>query len=421
MYDKNVARRRRRPPKEAGEGGHPASGRPVTRDDAETTRRRHLVTTVRWLGPLALALLVFATQEPVYAACVRGTPAFSAGTWKGELAEIRTSMTDTRTGDLYTLNTEGVGSFVLEIEDTGEVGGTFAFDGLGTARASEEDDWSAAQWEVLGELGGTPSYVTIDGEMELVIGGEVDVNPGDGPDEYSGSGQSSYGYGLEIDVPYTSEFSAWSIDCHSASGEMTSPVGFPDWAGESPTTPFYAVRVGSAATPDVEGQLVGLLDEAEQVLTMAADPETFDSDALGSFLLTVLRFDALLVSLESCNPDGHYEAGPAWETMRNVVLKVVTQFVYAAQEGAYDTRDVIRVMGVMLQSGILAWNDESCLAPGADDSPRQIWRMFEGVLVERLGHAIDNGDTATVAMIVAAAHQYGLVRILEIVGEGGVQ
>lgn len=360
----------------------------------------------------AAALALVTAASPVFATCVAVGQAFPPGLWSGQVANLATYDED----EISTAVTDGVGSFWLRVDDEGRVDdGSFAFDALGYAQSwlENDDSASAAKWQITGKLSGTGNAVQIDGEMVMEMEAVIDVHDEEGPDPYSGSGNDLYGFDSTIERVYVSELLPHTPGCGTIYGEMDAPVGFGDTAVH-----FYAVRLDGPVRemPNVEGQLVELLEDAESMVGM--DP--FDSELFLGWMYDLLAFDAKVVALEACNPERIRTVGPAWSLIRTVMLDSVGRFLAAAEGGAYETTHLIGAMRAFLRGGLLGWRGEECVEAQVDERAEGFFVTFEEILIERLALAWDADDRIEVQRISIAAYQFGLPRLMAAIN-GGAQ
>ena len=362
----------------------------------------------RLVVPATWGLAVLMGAQPVAAeACVPTAAAFPPGQWVARGIVVRSVDSD----ELSTQVIAAEGGFALTVDEFGDVSGTFSLAGQGFAQSWREHDDSAATATYLktGDLGGTATRIEITGQTEVEIDGVVDVAPNHDGDPVNQSGQDLFGFGNTFTLPYTASFSPSAAGCTAVFGSLAGPVEYgTDSAGTE--SYFMAVRVGSAAAPvDVQGQLAALLERAEVVLNM--DP--VDADILGRFVDDMLAFEALLASLESCDPGSELDMGPAWAMLRSVMLHTVRTFLDAAANEAYTSREVVRTLGLWLQGGSLGWRAADCLEANLfDDGSLELTARFEDVLLARYAAARQVNATAEVALIAAAAYQYGLPRLM---------
>jgi hypothetical protein len=361
------------------------------------------------LGALAIALAALSVASPVLAAgdCEPVAAAFGPGTWSARGIQIFRVDDDEQS----TVMVEGQGGFRLTISPTGDASGSFSLAGTGVSKSVVEGDNSGltVQWMTSGKLSGNGTVVRADGTRELVISGAIDSNPNGEGDEWSGSGQEMWGFGNEASMDYHATFSPSAANCNTVFGSLDGPVAFGSASGGD--SYFVAVRVGSAPDDvDIEGQLVELLDRAQEVLAM--DP--LDADILGRFVDDLVAFDALLVSLEYCDAL-QANVGPIWAMLRSVLIHAAHDYLSAALGGAYPTYDVISTMTAIIQGGTMGWRGPDCLEPTYQEDTAEILGTFEEILLERLAIAWQLPDalerTAEIARIAAAAYQFGLTRV----------
>jgi hypothetical protein len=364
------------------------------------------------LGALAVALAAITAASPVLAAedCEPLAAAFGPGDWVARGIQIFKVDEDDRS----TVIIEGEGGFRLSISPTGDASGSFSLTGTGLAKSFVEGDKSGleVQWMTTGKLSGNGTVVRADGTKEMAFSGQIDSNPNGEGDEWSGSGQELWGFGNETSMDYHGSFSPTAANCNTVFGSLAGPVAFGSATGGD--SYFMAVRVGSIPSDvDIEGQLVELLDRAQEVLAM--DP--LDADILGRFVDDLVAFDALLVSLEYCDVL-EANVGPIWEMLRSTLIHAAIEYLEAALGGAYPTYDVISVMTAISQGGTLGWRGPDCLEPAYRDDTDQIATLFEDVMLKRLELAWEIPDaqerTAEITRIAAAAYQFGLSRVIAV-------
>jgi hypothetical protein len=362
------------------------------------------------LGALAVALAALTATSPVLAAddCEPLAAAFGPGDWVARGIQIFKVDEDDRS----TAIVEGEGGFRLSISPTGDASGSFSLAGTGLVKSFVEGDKSGleVQWMTTGKLSGNGTVVRADGTRELAISGQIDSNPNGDGDEWSGTGQELWSFGNETSTDYHGSFSPSAANCNTVFGSLTGPVAF--GSATDGDSYFVAVRVGSVPSDvDIEGQLVELLDRAQEVLAM--DP--LDADILGRFVDDLVAFDALLVSLEYCDVL-QANVGPIWAMLRSTLIHAAIEYLEAALGGAYATYDVISVMTAISQGGTLGWRGPDCLEPSYRDDTDRIATLFEDVMLNRLELAWEipdpNERTAEISRIAAAAYQFGLGRVI---------
>jgi hypothetical protein len=365
------------------------------------------------LAALAVALAAITAASPVLAAedCEPLAAAFGPGDWVARGIQIFKVDEDDRS----TAIVEGEGGFRLSISSTGDASGSFSLAGTGLAKSFVDGDDSGleVQWMTTGKLSGNGTVVRADGTRELAISGQIDSNPNGDGDEWSGTGQEMWSFGNETSTDYHGSFSPSAANCNTVFGSLGGPVAFGSATGGD--SYFVAVRVGSIPPDvDIEGQLVELLDRAQEVLAM--DP--VDAEILGRFVEDLLAFDALLVSLEYCDAL-QANVGPIWSMLRATMIHAAHEFLAAALGGAYTTREVVLTMTAVIQGGTMGWRGPDCLEPQpfADDA-EALLVQFEDVLLKRLEIAWNMPDTqaadrlAELGQIAAAAYQFGLGRVI---------
>ena len=362
------------------------------------------------LAALAIVLAMLTIASPVLAAgdCDPVAAAFSPGKWSARGIQISKIDHDDRSVVII----EGDGGFTLSISETGDADGTFSLAGTGMSKSFVENDDSGleVQWLTTGKLAGNGTVVRADGTRDLAISGQIDANPnGDGDDW----GNEFQGFGNETTTEYHGTFSPSAANCNTVFGSLRGPVAF--GSADGGDSLFLAVRIGKAPDNiDIEGQLVELLDRAQEVL----QGDTPDAEILNRFVQDLLAFDALLVSLEYCDAL-QANVGPIWGMLRATMIHAAHQFLSAALGGAYDTREVIFTMTSVIQGGTMGWRGPECLEPQefADDA-EALLVQFEDVLLKRLEYAWLMPDSqaserlAELAQIAAAAYQFGLGRVI---------
>ena len=358
-------------------------------------------------GPAAVLLAIVTTVQPVMAeSCVPTAAAFPPGHWVAQGITVRSEISDQRS----TTVVAGTGGFDLTVDATGAASGTFSLAGVGYSQSwiEGDDSSSSASYLKTGEMSGTGTVVRIEGEMEVEIEGVVDVEPNHDRDRFNQSGQDLFGFGNTFARPFSSQFSPSAASCNSVFGSLGGPVEY-GTESDGNESYFMAVRAGPKATEvDVQGQLAGLIEDAQFVLNM--DP--VDADVLARFVLDMLQFESLLASLESCDPGDELELGAAWAMLQSVMFNTIRTLLDAADRGAYSTRDVIMAIGIWLQGGSLGWRGADCLEINdANTGAMDLLVRFEDVLLERYLIARDANATAEMRQIAAAAYQYGLARV----------
>jgi hypothetical protein len=361
------------------------------------------------LGALAIVLAMLTAASPVLAAgdCDPIAAAFSPGKWSARGIQISKIDHD----DHSVVIIEGEGGFTLSISETGDADGTFSLAGTGTSRSFESTDHSGleVQWMTTGELSGNGTVVRADGTRDLAISGQIDSNPNGAGDDW---GTEFYHFGNETTTDYHATFSPSAANCNTVFGSLRGPVAY--GSADGGDSLFMAVRIGSIPDDiDIEGQLMELLDRAQEVLRGDGDPEI-----LNRFVQDLLAFDALLVSLEYCDAL-QANVGPIWALLRETMLSAAYQFLAAAYTDAYSTRDVIFTMTSVIQGGTMGWRGPECLEPQAfADDAEGLLVKFEDVLLKRLEYAWMMDDSraaerlAELAQIAAAAYQFGLGRVI---------
>jgi hypothetical protein len=377
---------------------------------ASTRDRTRLPALRRWWRgaiasiPTAALLATVVTATPVLADCAPLNAAFPPGTWKGHVSNISTQSFD----GLSVAVTDGFGGFDLLVDHDGTIEGAFSFQAVGYADMADlgDEGSSAAEWLIAAEAGGTPTLITLDGEMEMAVETVIDVHYGAGEDPFAHDGQDLYGQAFRNTYAWTSELEPRTQDCMSVSGEMTTPVGF-----DEDTVAWYAVRTDRVRgrIANLEEQLVDLVDQAERVVDM----QPFDAWVFSQFLYDMLRFDGLLNSLEGCNPDRVATVGPAWDMLQSISRHTMYLFLGQAEAGEYATRDVVRAMSMFLQGGLLGWRgSESCITPTSDEFVHDQFVRFEDLLLARWEAAVEAGNNADMRSIAFAAVQFGFPRLL---------
>jgi hypothetical protein len=370
--------------------------------------------TVAWrapaggLGALAIVLAMLTVASPVLAAgdCDPVAAAFSPGKWSARGIQISKIDHDDRSVVII----EGDGGFTLSISETGDADGTFSLAGTGMSKSFVENDESGleVQWMTTGKLSGNGSLVRADGTRDLAISGQIDANPNGDGDDWGNEFQT---FGNETTTEYHGTFSPSAANCNTVFGSLRGPVAY--GSADGGDSLFMAVRIGkSPDNIDIEGQLVELLDRAQEVLRGDAEPEILDR-----FVRDLLAFDALLLSIEYCDAL-QANVGPIWAMLRETMISAAHQFLAAAYADAYSTRDVIFTMTSVIQGGTMGWRGPECLEPQpfADDAEGLLVK-FEDVLLKRLEYAWLIPDSragerlAELAQIAAAAYQFGLGRV----------
>jgi hypothetical protein len=355
--------------------------------------------------PMAAFLATTLVATPVLADCAVLNAAFPPGTWSGKVANLSTQSDD----GLSLAVTDGYGAFDLLVDHQGGVEGAFSFQATGHAAMLGEADEgsSSAEWLIAATADGSPTLVTLDGEMEMAVETVIDVHTSSGGDDpFSHDGQDLYGSSFTNTSAWASELEPRTQDCRSVSGEMTTPVGF-----DTDTVTWYAIRTdGSRGRIDgMEEQLVNLIEQADRVLEMSP----FDPWVFSQFLYDMLRFDGLINSLEGCNPDRIHTYGPAWDMLQSVSRNTMRIFLGQAEAGEYDTRSVVRAMSMFLQGGLLGWRgSEGCITPTSDEFAHDQFVRFEDLLLARWATAVEAGNNADMRSIAFAAVQFGFPRLL---------
>jgi hypothetical protein len=369
------------------------------------TRRRLAGLAV----PVAVALAFVTVSRPVLAAtCIPTVVGFSPGQWYARGISIENKMED----DISVTYLAGTGGFDLSIDQHGAASGNFALSGESQSLALGAFDDSRAHevYTKTGTLSGTGIAVRIEGEMSVVIGGLIDVEPNHDGDQSNQSGNDLYGFGNQYTEPFSGEFAPSAANCNQAFGSLSGPVKYGS-ASAGADSFFMAYRRGGTtpSSVDVQGQLAQLMEDAEVVLNM----NPIDTDALGNFVIDMLTFDSLLASLESCDPGHELDMGPAWAFIQSVMLNTIRTFLTVAQGGEYVTSSVIDVMRIWIQGGSLGWREEDCLSPNsADDYALDLLTQFEDILLARYEIARQLFDDGEMAIIAAAGYQYGLPRVI---------
>jgi hypothetical protein len=365
------------------------------------------------VGIAGLALAAVTATSPVLAAadCVPTAAVFPPGTWVAHGIQIHKESSDDRSTTVI----QGSGGFHLTVSEYGEASGSMSLVGTGYSQSWIEGDDSSQQVDFLvdAQLSGTGARIWADGEMALEFSGVIDSNPNGDGDSYSGSGSDLFGYGNETSIEYHRSFAPSAASCNTVFGSLDGAVEY-GAEGGSDQTFFLAARVGKApSNVDIEGQLVEILDAAEEVLAM--DP--VDDEILARFVYDVIAFDSLLTSLEACDFADMPSLSPAWGMLRTVLIQTADRFLDTALGGAYTTRDVIGVMAIVLQGGTLGWRGDDCIQPSAsDEDGASLFVKFEDVLLARLELAASDivhpEAKDEVQEIAAAAYQFGLPRLI---------
>lgn len=373
----------------------PGSGPGIPGHGGQTRR-----AVVRGFTPLAMTLAMLIVASPVTAeTCVPTLAAFPPGNWIAKGITIDREDTD----GISALVTTETGGFGLNVDDTGAVSGTFSMVGEGALEMIGSDEGTAdASWIKTGQLQGTGSLIQVDGEVDFHIEGGVDVEPNHDDDQFNGSGQDVFGFEHDFTRPFSMLFSPSAANCNEVFGSLDGPVEYDTARSQAY---FLAVRVGARAHEvDVQGQLATLLEQAQTVLNM--DP--VDTDVLGSFVIEMLQFEALLASLESCDVGNELDMGGAWQMLQSVMFNTVHHFLDAAAAGEYPARTVVTVFGLWLQGGSLGLRGGECLSPeGANtEALGDILAKTEDVLLSRIEKAFEAGDKAEYQVVAWAAYAY---------------
>lgn len=372
--------------------------------------RRCVAGVVRFgLGALPSLLILTTISQPILAAddCLPTLAAFSPGTWVASGITV-----SARDDDGYsTVVDTGQGAFRLDISETGDASGSISLVGAGSVLANAVDDQSGieVEWMIDGTLSGNGTVIDIDGTRAMSIRGAIHTSSATSGDEFRG-------FGNDTSIEYHGSFSPSAANCTQVFGSLGGPAeyGVMDSSGESW---FLAVRVGSIPNVDLEGQLVELMERAEVVLNM----EPIDADILAGFVQDFLAFDSLLASLESCEL-AETGAGPAWQMLRSTLLNTAHRFLMTAGGGAYTTLEVVSVMTLLLQGGLLGLRGNECLEPNNPDGIGEVLDRFDEVLLARLRDAdsIDArvaGLSGDIGLIVSAAYQYQLPQTIQYIEE----
>ena len=133
---------------------------------------RHSVPGRAWRAllasvPTAAILSIVVTATPVLADCAALNAAFPPGNWSGRISNIATQDFD----QLSVAVTDGFGAFDLFVDHDGSVQGTMSFQATGEAAMTDilDEGSSSAQFLIAAEAAGTPTLVTLDGEMEMTV------------------------------------------------------------------------------------------------------------------------------------------------------------------------------------------------------------------------------------------------------------
>lgn len=368
-----------------------------------TSVRRLLAT------PAAIALAFLTAVQPVFADnCIPTQGAFPPGHWVARGITIRSELTD----ELSVTVLNATGGFDLTVDDTGMAKGTLSVAGEAFSQSWVEfdDSSSHATFIKTGDLTGTGMVIRVDGEMEAHIEGVIDVNPNGDGDDYSGSGNDLFPFENSFTKEFSGQFSPSQANCNEVFGSFRGPVEYgTEYDGNE--SYYIAFRVGGThpEEADVQGRLAELMEDAEFVMNM--DP--VDTDVLAEFVLDMLAFESLLVSLEACDVYNEGDLGAAWAMLQSIMFNTIRMFLSAAESGAYSTRDVITAIAIWVQGGSLGWRGDTCLdANTSSDGAMDLFVKFEDVLLKRYEIARENGVTQEMNQIAAAAYQYGMPRVI---------
>ena len=367
-----------------------------------TSVRRLLAT------PAAIALAFLTAVQPVLAEnCIPTQGAFPPGHWVARGITIRSELQDQLS--VTVLNASG--GFDLTVTDTGMASGSMSMAGEAFSQSWVEfdDSSSHATFIKTGTLTGTGMVIQVDGEMEAHIEGAIDVNPNGDGDEYSGNGSDLIPFENSFTKEFSGQFSPSQANCNQVFGSLGGPVEYgTEYDGNE--SYFMAVRVGGAPEEaDVQGRLAELMEDAQFVMNM--DP--VDTDVLLQFVLDMLAFESLLVSLEACDVYDEGDLGAAWAMLQSIMFNTIRMFLNAAELGAYSTRDVITGIAIWVQGGSLGWRGDTCItANESSEGAMDLFVKFEDVLLKRYEIAKEFNVTQEMNQIAAAAYQYGMPRLI---------
>lgn len=362
------------------------------------TLRRLLAT------PAAIALAFLTAVQPVLAEnCIPTQGAFPPGHWVARGITIRTELED----QLSVTVLNATGAFDLTVDQTGMANGSFsaAGDAYSQSWVDFDDSSSHATFIKSGEITGTGMLLQIDGNLEAHIEGVIDVNPNGDGDEYSGNGSDLIPFENSFTEEFSTRFSPSQANCNQVFGSLAGPVEY-GTAYDGSESYFMAVRVGGAPEEaDVQGRLADLTESAQTLM----NTEPVDTELLLHFVVDMLAFESLLVSLEACDVYDEGDLGAAWAMLQSIVFNTIRMFLNAAEGGEYSTRDVITAIAIWVQGGSLGWRGDTCLEPNtSSDGAMDLFVKFEDVLLQRYEIASDQ----EMKEIAAAAYQYGMPRLI---------
>lgn len=371
-------------------------------------------------APLSIAVFAAAPARAADPDCNPTQGVFSPGRWRSDSIETSGQVRD----GLSTLVTYGHGSFVIEVNDVGEASGGLSMEGVAGAASDSQlnHDVMTARYTIDATLEGTGASVRAEGEMTTEMSGSIDTRGADGHSflEEEEGAVEDHAFGSTFTVPWSTTISPTSSNCNQAYGTFGGSLLYGDDGMESQFTDsvntiWYAFKSGaSREVHGIEEEFVALMEDAGRVLNM--DP--IDTDVLAQFIKDMLSFDSLLASAEYCDSidlGGIAPGNPAYNMLQSVMFNVMFTFLRSAENGAYETQDVITVATMFLQSASLGWRGPSgeCLEPSPnDEAALDIFVRVEDVLIERYRLAVEAGDEAEIWAIVAAAYHFGMGRLL---------
>jgi hypothetical protein len=366
----------------------------------------------RRLGSVAVSLVALAglavTAQPVMAdGCIPTVAGFPPGHWIARGITVRGELSDAWSTSVVT----GTGGFDLTVARTGEASGTMSLVGDGYTQSFVEgdDSSSTASYIKTGNLSGSATHIEVNGTIDLQMEGVIDVEPGHDGDLVNPSGQDLFGFENDIQVPFSSELLASAASCTTVFGSLTGPAEY-GVQDETDEAIFLAVRADDVpAEVDLQGQLQALLDEARDVL----NTRPVNLDALGAYVRHALAFEALLASMEACDPGSELGIDGPWALLQSTLYNTIGVLLQEAGAGNVSTHDLITAIAVWTQGGSLGWRDDDCLAVDpVNDAAFDRLIQFEELLVGRYHAAHEVGDRAEMAEIAAAGYQYGLPRVI---------
>ena len=367
------------------------------------TLRRLLAT------PAAIALAFLTAVQPVFAEnCIPTQGAFPPGHWIARGITIRSELKD----QLSVTVLNATGGFDLTVDDTGVATGTMTMSGEAFSQSWVEfdDSSSHATFTKNGNLHGTGLLIRVDGFLDAHIEGVIDVDPNSDGDSSNQSGQDLFPFENSFQKEFSGQFSPSQANCNEVFGSLGGPVEYgTEYDGNE--SYFIAFRAGGThpKEADVQGRLAELIEDAQFVMNM--DP--VDTDVLARFVLDMLAFESLLVSLEACDVYDEGDLGAAWAMLQSVMFNTMRVFLNAAESGAYSTRDVIDAIAIWIQGGSLGWRGDTCLDPNtSSDGAMDLFVKFEDVLLKRYEIAKEYSVTQEMNQIAAAAYQYGMPRLI---------